>query len=69
MLWYENYHISLVSIATREIYIFITLGENKSRNYRNNMNIYPLYANLMKTYQFSRTSKAVANVECGNIRV
>jgi hypothetical protein len=29
ILWYENYHISLVTAATHEIFIFITLDEKK----------------------------------------
>ena len=39
-MWYENYHISLVAIATCEIYIFIPLDEYKSRIYRKNLNIF-----------------------------
>ena len=33
ILWYENYHISLVAITTREIFIFTLVNENKSRIY------------------------------------
>jgi hypothetical protein len=39
ILWYENYHISLMATATREIIIFIPLDENKSCIYRRNLNI------------------------------
>ena len=31
ILLYENYHISLVTITTREIFIFTSLKENKLR--------------------------------------
>ena len=44
ILWYENYHISLVvMIATHEIYIFISLDENKSCIYRIILNILYLF--------------------------
>ena len=29
ILWYENYHISLVAITTREVFIFTPPNENK----------------------------------------
>jgi hypothetical protein len=43
-LWYENYHISLVAIATCEILIFTPLDENKSCIYRRNLNILYTFA-------------------------
>ena len=39
---YENYHISLVDIATRKIYIFKPLVENKSCIYRKKLE-HPIY--------------------------
>jgi hypothetical protein len=38
ILWYENYHVSLVAVDTREISIFIPLYENRyciCRKYKN----------------------------------
>ena len=34
ILWYENYHFSLVALTTREIFIFTPQDKNKSRIYR-----------------------------------
>ena len=41
--WYEIYHISLMAIATCEIFIFKPLDENKSGIYRKNLNIFYIY--------------------------
>ena len=39
MDWYLNYHISLMAITTREIFIFTPQDENKSCTYRKKVNI------------------------------
>ena len=47
-MWYENGHISLVAIATCELFIFIHLDENSSRIYRKINRISSTYYAIIK---------------------
>jgi hypothetical protein len=53
ILWYENYHISLVATVTHEIFIFISLDENKSCINRKKLE-YPLLSIYLFKYKLNK---------------
>ena len=64
LLWYENYHISLVANPTREIFIFIPLDENKSRISTKKLYLYIALEMLVLSINMFKLTKCSVYLIC-----